>query len=242
MFLFEHKEKIYKKTFGSIIMNTLWHVVWAYFVFRKRSWYWKALLFSIIPDIPSLLALSLALLKSGASWDFFNTIHSGWWMISTNITHSLVLIAALFLIAVIAKVRSAFPFFYGWLAHVGSDIITHATDGPLVFWPVSSYKIFGLLSYWEAKYHAVGFNTLNLIAFSIVLFCMLKTKENKRFEAKFFSLALVGIVASFFFLVYVQPEYRSLQFILANCIAIIVSLIFLIKNLKYIMTDKFISH
>ena len=103
------------------------------------------------------------------------------WIANHNFFHSLVINGALLLAALWWWQRRNSRWGMGlfWLAasmlvHTGIDIVTHSTDGPLIWFPLNwSYRFPSPVSYWEAAYYG---------------------REFRIFE-RVFDLALIGYLA-----------------------------------------------
>jgi membrane-bound metal-dependent hydrolase YbcI (DUF457 family) len=141
---------------------------------------------AVLPDIPfTLLTLgyglyywSIGSTPTGESpmiyMHFTLFFEDPVWIISHNVFHSLVVNALLLLIGCwgIRQVwRWGLPLFWlavGTLIHTLIDMVTHHSDGPLLFFPLNwSYRFPAPISYWEADYYGpvvfVVENVVNLL-------------------------------------------------------------------------------
>ncbi len=176
-------------------MQTFTHFLITAFAQRQaqqRGWFTRQvhtsalLLGAVLPDIPfTLLTLGYGLYywwlgstptgESSMIYMHFTLFFDDpLWIISHNVFHSLVVNALLLLIGWwgIRQVRRwGLPLF--WLAvgtqtHTLIDIVTHHSDGPLLFFPLNwSYRFPAPISYWEADYYGpvviVVENVVNLL-------------------------------------------------------------------------------
>lgn len=212
-------------------MNTLWHIFWTYVLFRKKKYYWKTLIFAFIPDMTTLAIFATSLLINGADWNSFHTMFTQYYkglLIIPFFFHSLVVVILASMIIWLAKLKSAWPFIYGWTFHVILDAATHASDSLPIFWPLSSYVFESMFSYWETDYFALWVNIVNMALVSIAIVIMAKDSINKRFEAWFMVFTLFGSIASFLFL-YLAHGMNSVSLIVVNLVAIAVMIYFLAK-------------
>ena len=215
-------------------MNTLWHIFWTYVIFRKKKYYWKALIFAFIPDMTTLAILAISLMVNGADWGSFHdmfTQHYEKLITVQSFFHSLAVIMLVSIIIWLTKLKSAWPFIYGWTFHVILDAATHANDSLPIFWPLSSYVFKSAFSYWEIGHFAAEVNILNMVLASIAIIIMAKDAINKPFEAWFMIFTLLGSIASFLFL-YTAHGMNSVSLIAVNVIAIGVIIYFLARHGK----------
>lgn len=81
------------------------------------------------------------------------------WIVSHNFFHSLVITATLLLVGVWGMRRTSRwgPWLF-WMAvsmllHIGIDVVTHQSDGPLIWFPLNwTYRFASPVSYWEPAY------------------------------------------------------------------------------------------
>ena len=129
------------------------------------------LLGSILPDVPFILLTLVGeiyfrwfakLPTSGTIMEylhftlfFMNPI----WIIGHNFFHSLIINSVLIALGYYGwrhAIQSGLPLF--WLAvsmqfHTVIDVFTHASDGPLLFFPLNwSYRFASPVSYWESTH------------------------------------------------------------------------------------------
>lgn len=145
------------------------------------------LLGSIMPDFP-LAFLTLGtyfyhalILKQNTIGLMENIIHPAYfnnpvWITAHNLLHSPV---ALFIyLAFLWKYRSQpgsrgnwwLWFVLSGMLHTSIDILTHVTDGPLLFWPLNwTIRFHSLISYWDPAYFGLQFAVFELLLDSALL-------------------------------------------------------------------------
>jgi membrane-bound metal-dependent hydrolase YbcI (DUF457 family) len=139
------------------------------------------LLGAVLPDVPFLVltavyglaytwqtSLSPGEIMTYLHFDLF--YRDPVWLIGHNFFHSLIingLLLGLGVWGLQTNKRWARPLF--WLAigttfHTAIDIVTHHSDGPLLFFPLNwTYRFASPVSYWEKAYHGRLFSMLELI-------------------------------------------------------------------------------
>lgn len=196
-------------------MNTLWHAFWTYVLFRKKKWWWKAVLFSIIPDL-IWVAQMLILLGSGKMktlslqvyllFPFTQPMSYG--------LHSALIFIPLLLIAIWWKKETLYGYFWGWGFHIFSDYLTHRGDNYWPFYPLNHYQIQGLISYWELQYHANEFNVTCYALASLIAWYWICHPDRVSLRDTLFSGIATGFFAvSLVFFPWVHHTPWSLYFL-----------------------------
>ncbi len=150
------------------------------------------LLGSVAPDIP-LWILSLGgivyyhfilgwSMVETSRWMFGNLyFHHPFWLAFHNLFHAPILL--LTGIAVVWKKRRnigsvdrwLFWFLLACLLHSVVDILTHADDGPLLFFPFNwVLRFHSPISYWDPRYHGREFSRFELILDGLFVFYLLR--------------------------------------------------------------------
>ena len=127
---------------------------------------------SVLPDIPfALLTLTyeiyyqwFAVVPSNRYDSVMEYLHFDLffndpiWIIGHNTFHSLIVNSALLIIGYMAFKRGyhwglfLFWLSIGMLLHTTIDIVTHSSDGPLIFFPLNwTYRFSSPVSYWESN-------------------------------------------------------------------------------------------
>ncbi|MEK6964553.1 MAG: hypothetical protein AABX70_09125 [Nanoarchaeota archaeon] len=196
-------------------MNTLWHLFWTYAAFRKKRWWWKAVLFAFIPDalwVAQMLYLLGTHQMTRLNLDIITLIPH---VIEIQYAlHSTLVFTVLLALVLWWKKESLYGCFWGWGFHIFSDYLTHHGDNYWPLYPLNHWQIQGLISYWEPRYFANEFNLAcyGLAALLAWYWICYPSKVNLRDTlfsgicAGFFAVSLV-----FFPLVHHTPW--SLQFI-----------------------------
>ncbi|MFN3979466.1 MAG: metal-dependent hydrolase [Caldilinea sp.] len=165
--------------------------------FRHRSWVDTTvaaalLLGAVLPDIPFFVLTVggevyyrwLASPPTTASimeyLHFTLFYNDPWWIVAHNFFHSLLINGALLLLGLWwwRQRDSRWGKAFFWLAvsmivHVGIDIFTHRSDGPLIWFPVNwRYRFASPISYWETDAGGQTFLTFE-IALNLVLLAYL---------------------------------------------------------------------
>ncbi len=176
-------------------MNTLWHLFWTYAWFRKKKWWWKAVLFSVIPDLIWVIQM-LILLGNGTMktlnlqlyflFPFTEPIGYG--------LHSTLIFIALLAPTLWWKKEILYGYFWGWGFHIFSDYLTHVGDNYWPFYPFNHWQVQGLISYWEPKYYANEFNTTCYVLASLIAWYWICNPSKVNLRDILFS----GISAGFF--------------------------------------------
>lgn len=150
------------------------------------------LLGSVAPDLPLwLLSLGGAVYyhlilgwSAAETADLMFTelyFHHPFWIISHNLLHApLVLIVGMALVwqkrrNIGSRSRWLYWFLLACLLHSIVDILTHADDGPLLFFPFNwSFRFHSPVSYWDPRYHGRTFAQFERILDGILLIYLLK--------------------------------------------------------------------
>ena len=102
------------------------------------------------------------------------------WIIGHNTFHSLIVNAILLIVGYIAlRDKRKWGVFLFWLSigmsiHTIIDIFTHASDGPLIFFPLNwNYRFSSPVSYWETEYFGAIFVIIEYSINALILFYFL---------------------------------------------------------------------
>ncbi|RMD99551.1 MAG: hypothetical protein D6816_14810, partial [Bacteroidetes bacterium] len=135
---------------------------------------------AVLPDVPffvltAVYGLAYMLKTSLPPGEIMSYLHFDLfyrdpvWLIGHNFFHSLIingLLLGLGAWGLRTNKRWARPLF--WLAigttfHTAIDIVTHHSDGPLLFFPLNwQYRFASPVSYWEEAYHGRLFSIFEL--------------------------------------------------------------------------------
>ena len=161
-------------------MDTFAHGFWSWLIYHKRKWVWWAVLFGVLPD---LLSFGVYIVYNIITGNFVpgrprleaipNYVH-----VSYNITHSLVVFAAIFLLIYLLTKKWYWPF-TAWALHSVIDLPTHTTRffPTPILWPISSFAFDGI-SWGSSWFMALNYFAIILVFF-IVRFNNKKAKNKK---------------------------------------------------------------
>ncbi len=150
-------------------MNTPDHAFWTFALFHRKDWWTKAVVASMLPDVPFFISSVYFFLMYGMSMDVWvQAFESSWVKPFGFFSHSLVVAIPGLAIAFSLGKSKLYPYFYGWLVHIFTDIFTHVSDAQPVLWPLSDRRFPGLVSYWEPSYHGHEFTIVNLALQSLL--------------------------------------------------------------------------
>jgi hypothetical protein len=183
-------------------MNTPWHAFWSYLAFHRKEWWPKAVIGSIFPDVPFFISSAYFFIRDGVNMEN--------WVLAYEhplvkpigfFTHSIVVALAGLAVALFLRRSYWYPYFYGWIFHIFTDMLTHVSDAQPVFWPLSLERFTGPVSYWERNHYSHELSIANLAVASLFAFYLLLTKNGRLHLAHtkiqiilfgFFSVYLVG--------------------------------------------------
>lgn len=155
-------------------MNTPDHAFWTYVAFHRKDWRTKAVAGSIAPDVPFYISSAYFFLAYGVGMEvWIQAFETSWIKPFGSFSHSLVVFVFASVVAFCLGKKSWYPFLYGWILHIFTDILTHVSDAQPVLWPLSEKTFPGFVSYWEARYHGEEFTVINLILQSLFAFSVL---------------------------------------------------------------------
>ncbi len=196
-------------------MNTLWHAFWTYALFRKKKWWWKAVLFSIVPDLIWVTQM-LILLGNGTMKTLSLQVYT---LFPFTIPveyglHSTLLFLPLLALAIWWKKETLYGYFWGWGFHLFSDYLSHLGDSYWPFYPLNHWQVRGLISYWEPQYYANEFNVAcyGLAALLAWYWICYPSKVNLR-DILFSGLASLTMLAGLIFFPLVHHTPWSLKFL-----------------------------
>lgn len=176
-------------------MDIISHALWSGALFKsvnlklkkKKFNFWWAAFWGGFPDvfafvIPGVIFFFVLLFEKGlnfASWvpvlqsspylNIFSMLY--------NISHSLIIFTAVFLIVWLIFKKPIWILF-GWLLHILIDIPTHLKThfATPMFWPVSNFKINGLI-YWREPLFMIVDIILLAIVWGVIFYLERKKKR-----------------------------------------------------------------
>lgn len=133
---------------------------------------------SVLPDLPLGVLTLLAIFgtsSTDAAMSFMDRayISSPLWIALHNTPHSFVVMGGLSLVgyALLPRRWGRWLLWYaaGAVLHVISDILTHAMDGPMFLYPLSSFRFQSPISYWDPDYYGRAFTMLEYTLDALLL-------------------------------------------------------------------------
>ncbi len=128
-----------------------------------------------MPDIPyALLTLGTYVyyqfvLQQDISGVMENVVHvayfnNPWWIAAHNFQHSptALILYAILLWRFVGRIGTRghwwLSYVFGNMVHSAFDVLTHATDGPVLFWPIDwQTRFHSPISYWDKAHYASQF-------------------------------------------------------------------------------------
>ncbi len=204
-------------------MNTQTHILLGAWLTGKPAprLAWAGAAGSFIPDMPMYVIVG-SLRMSGVSLDriFGGYYWQDWWQVANALGHSFLLWGTLTLASVlvlIARSRQAgsgfgssfakgdfwamlFAFSLTALIASATDFLLHHNDGHMHLWPLSDWRFQSPVSYWDPRYHGVGFSLFEAalgIALAVALFRRY-TNRGIRLVLALMVIAYVAVPAFYF--------------------------------------------
>lgn len=133
---------------------------------------------SVLPDLPLGVLTVLALINStdmDAAMVYMDQLYyeSALWIALHNTPHSFVVMAVLSLLAYAFK-QNRWGCWLLWYAagaslHIAVDILTHAMDGPMFLYPLSTFRFQSPVSYWNPEYYGRVFTVFEYSVDALLL-------------------------------------------------------------------------
>jgi hypothetical protein len=178
-------------------MDIISHALWSGALFKsinlkskkKKFNLWQAAFFGMFPDIISFVIplgifFIIILFQGGFNIPYLLTAvesppYSNIVEMLYNISHSIIIFAAVFLLIWLIF-RKPIYILFGWLLHILIDIPTHLVGhfATPFLWPISNFKINGII-YWREPL----FMAIDIVALILVYWIIL-TKEKKLIKKK----------------------------------------------------------
>ena len=139
----------------------------------RRAAITGAILGGIAPDISMLPMMLVSSLMLGQSMEqiWSVTYYSAPWWTIDQISNSAPLYAVFAAVSALLVRRSdhwaprfMLAFSLTALLHVGFDLLTHASDGHIHFWPLTDFVFASPVSYWESEHHGRLFGFVEAFA------------------------------------------------------------------------------
>lgn len=156
----------------------------------KRSSLTAFVVGSVLPDLPLLILTGASLLSSPSWAEGMKRMHDAYatnpvWIGLHNAPHSLVVLGVVALVSSLLKPpltkRVLLWAAAGAALHALTDILTHAGDGPMFLYPLSSLRFHSPVSYWDPRYYGRIFSVFEyLLDAVLVLYLSYKYVTRKR--------------------------------------------------------------
>jgi hypothetical protein len=151
-------------------MDIISHALWANLIFKELPGEQRGLLvsFSVLPDLVSFLGITIKVFFK-KTFDYEAPPLSAFprYVFKLyNITHSLVVWAAVFFVLYLFHWKWAELIWFGWALHILLDVFTHSANffPTPILWPFSKFHFSGIN--WSNRYFM-------LFNYSVLLFCYL---------------------------------------------------------------------
>lgn len=178
-------------------MDIISHALWSGALFKsinikskkKRFNFWWAAFWGIFPDtfafiIPYIIFFAIIISQSGFNISRLSTAiesppYSTIVKMLYNISHSIIIFAIVFLLVWLVF-RKPIWILFGWLLHILIDIPTHTIGhyATPMLWPISNFKINGLIYWREPLFMIID------IVLLILVYMWIFRAENKRIKKK----------------------------------------------------------
>lgn len=111
---------------------------------------------ALVPDLSLYLLAGVSIIVMGIEPTVvFNELYySSTWQTIFSIDNSFILWGAMLLFGSIVRVPWLIAFAGAAMLHVGADFLLHNEDARAHFWPLSEWRFFSPVSYWDSQYHA----------------------------------------------------------------------------------------
>lgn len=108
------------------------------------------------------------------------------------VDHSLVLWAALAILARLAAAPALLAFAGSGLAHAATDVLLHHDDARRQLWPISDWVFHSPVSYWDPRYHGDIVAPLEALLV-LALTALLLRRLTRRWERALVLVVALGI-------------------------------------------------
>jgi hypothetical protein len=149
---------------------------------------------SFLPDIPVYVFFFVHTFLLGTSqqlmWDelYFDSA----WSPVITLSHSLLMWPILLLGATFFKHKLLQYISAAALLHVVMDFFVHHDDAYRHFWPVSDWKFYSPLSYWDPAYYGTWVGAIDAVAIILLLAWLGSTYKNNR-KIQYTAWSLIGL-------------------------------------------------
>lgn len=140
-------------------MNTTAHLIVGVASFgnpNQRHITIAAIVGALLPDLSLYLlaGVSIFVLDIEPSIVFNEMYFSKSWQTIFSIDNSFPLWGVVVLLGIVRRVPWVIALGGAALLHIGADFILHNDDARAHFWPLSQWRFFSPISYWDSQFHA----------------------------------------------------------------------------------------
>ncbi len=144
-----------------------------------------------MPDLPIFLMVAYSRLVNGPGYNLWRKPDGLYWQepwqTFGSVANSFPLWALVVILAlVLFKYSSRFKIFglgllifsVGYFLHISVDFVTHADDAYPQFWPITDWRFFSPISYWQPEYYGRIVGVIEAImGLAIVTYLVIKFKQ-----------------------------------------------------------------
>lgn len=150
-------EKAFAK--NDILMNTTAHLLIGVASFgnpNQRRVTVAAIAGALIPDLSlyALVGFSIVVMGIEPSVVFKELYYSDTWQTVFSIDNSFILWGGVLTLGIVRRIPWLIALGGAALLHIGADFMLHNEDARAHFWPLSQWKFFSPISYWDSQFHA----------------------------------------------------------------------------------------
>ncbi|MFK7854332.1 MAG: hypothetical protein AB8B79_09480 [Granulosicoccus sp.] len=156
-------------------MNTTAHLLVGLACFAKpkeRLLTTAAIAGALLPDLSLYLlaGVSIVILGIEPQVVFDELYYSSGWQRVFSIDNSFLLWGALLILGMVRRVPWLIALGGAACLHIATDFLLHNDDARVHFWPLSDWRFFSPVSYWDSRFHANWVAPLEgLVCFGMLL-------------------------------------------------------------------------
>ena len=179
-------------------MNTVAHMVVAAAALSRRDTpkrNWAVLLGALVPDVSMFVFFAWSRIQGWSSDETWNVQY--WnepWQLLGASSNSFVVFGVFLLLAVRRNWAFASIICAAALIHIALDFPLHADDAHRHFWPVSNWRFFSPVSYWDPQYNGWLGGVIESVFTLGALVILWLRFTSTRWRAVFLGLASVQVL------------------------------------------------
>ena len=152
---------------------------------KDKKVLWAIALGALFPDLPNFIFFTIYGVILGVPHEVLwgDMYLNSPWNNVFNLSHSFWLLPLLLVISYLFKKRIAVFLFLSMLIHSLMDFCVHADDAYAHFWPLSSWRFYSPISYWDPLHYGVYVSAVEMFLAGIsgvILFKRTKGREWKK--------------------------------------------------------------